>query len=67
MEADLDEGNFLPIVPMRENLLAPHPYVFQITPRQLMRPQIIRFGEWLMGEASITARWLDLAGKGTSD
>jgi LysR family glycine cleavage system transcriptional activator len=63
MEADLDEGSFRPIVPMRENLVAPHPYVLQITPRQPMRPQMLRFCEWLLGEAAITARWLDMVGQ----
>lgn len=62
MEADLAAGTVRPIVAMRENLVAPHPYVLQITPRQPMRPQMLRFCEWLLGEAAITARWLDLAG-----
>jgi LysR family glycine cleavage system transcriptional activator len=64
MEADLDAGNFRPIVAMTENLVAPHPYVLQITPRQPMRPQMLRFCEWLLGEAAITARWLEMAGEG---
>ncbi len=67
MEADLDEGNFRPVTSIRESLIAPHPYVLQITPRQPMRPQMIRFCEWLKGEALITARWLDKAGQGPSD
>lgn len=66
MEADLDEGNFRPIVSMRENLVAPHPYVLQIMHRQPMRPQLIRFCDWLLGEAAITARWLDMAGQAPS-
>ena len=54
VEDDLAQGRIVLLYPAHQSLLAPRPYVLTVTAHGTQRPQLLRFLEWLRGEARST-------------
>lgn len=58
VEEDLAQGRIVLPFPAHQSLVAPMPYVLTMTTHAIKRPQLLRFAEWLRGEARLTRQSL---------
>lgn len=54
VEKDIAEGRILLPYPAHQSLVAPKPYVLTLSARGALRPQLLRFIDWLRHEAKLT-------------
>ena len=54
VEDDLAQGRIVLPYPAHQSLVAPLPYVLSVTAHGAQRPQLLRFLDWLRGEARLT-------------
>lgn len=58
VEDDLAQGRIMLPYPADQSLVAPKPYVMTVTAHGTLRPQLLRFLDWLRGEARLTRQSL---------
>ena len=58
VEADLVSGSIVLPYPAEQSLVAPLPYVLTVVAHGTLRPQLLRFLDWLRGEARVTRQTL---------
>ena len=56
VEDDLAQGRIVLPYPAHQSLVAPLPYVLSVTAHGAQRPQLLRFLDWLRGEARLTRK-----------
>ena len=67
IERDLANGSVVHPFPTEKNILAPLPYVLNVSTHGAVRPQLQRFCDWLRNQATQTRKSLELAAMSPAD